>query len=242
MSVLSVKINQIAALRAIRMRKQPDPAQASVLIELAGADGVTCHLREDRRYLRDRDVYILKEMVKTKLTLQIAPDDELVNLALEVKPYMVMLMPFSSEDYIYTQGIDFSDIDKYAEAAESLQNAGIIIGCFIDPDSDAVKNAARLKADTVELNAGHYVSAGTIDIAESELERLDQAAQLAAKLGMIANSGNGLNYKNIRPLVDLDIIEEFTVGHAIIGKAVMVGIERAVREMVEIIHQPPIDE
>jgi len=242
MSILSVKVDQVGALRTIRRRKQPDPAQAAVLIELAGSDGVTCHLREDRRFLRDRDVYILKEMVKTKLTLQIAPDNELVNLALEVKPYMVMLMPYSSEDYSNVSGVDFSDMDRYTEAAASLQNAGVAVGCFIDPDTDTVKNAARIKADAVELNAAYYVNAGTIETAEAELERLDRAAQLAAKLGILANCGNGLNYKNIRPLVDMDVIEEFTVGHAIIGRAVMVGLDRAVSEMVDIVHQPPVNE
>ena len=163
----------------------------------------------------------------------------LLHLAVEVKPYMVTLMPFIAEDVSLTSGIDMQDNVRYAEAVVTLQEAGIAVGYFIDPETDAVKDAARAKVDAVELNAHAYVNAETIESAESELERLDQAAQLAAKLGILPNCGNGLNYKNIRPLADLDIIEEFTVGHAIIGRAVMVGLDRAVGEMVDIVHRLP---
>ncbi|UCD18447.1 MAG: pyridoxine 5'-phosphate synthase [Candidatus Zixiibacteriota bacterium] len=237
MALISIKLDQVAALRSLRQRKQPDPVQAAVLAELAGADGVACQLREDRQYIRDRDVYLLREIVKTRLNLYMAPVDELYQRAIEVKPYMVTLMPFSDEQVAVRNGIDFEENrDLYAEFAGSLKEAGICACYFVDPDADAVKAAARAKVDAVELNAFPYVSSETVDAAETELERIEQTAQLALKLGISAHCGNNLDYKNIRPLVKFGIVDEFTVGHAIISRGLLVGLDRAVREIVDIVH------
>lgn len=240
MSLVSIKIDYIASLREIKHLKEPDPAQAAVLAELAGADGISCHLREDRKHIRDRDLYILKEMVKTKLTLQIEPVEDLIDRALEVKPWLVTLMPFSDEDIIVQKGIDFeNNRDLYADTSATLKGSGINVCYFIDPEIDAVKNAARAKIDAIELNAFRYISAETLETAEVELDRMEQMSQLASKLDLTVNCGNGLNYKNIRPLIDLGTIEEFTIGYSVISRALMIGMERAVREMVEIGHMPP---
>jgi len=239
MPLVSIKVDNIAALRLIKRLKEPDPSHAAVLAEIAGADGITCHLREDRRYIRDRDLYILKEVVNSKLTVQISPVEELIERAIEVKPWMVTLMPPTNDDTVVGSGINLdADRDLYADTALNLKGAGINVAYFVDPDIDAVKGAARAKADAVELNTGDYVRAGTIDSAEEELDRLEQMARLAAKLGLMANCGGGLNYRNIRPLTELGVFEEFTIGHAAVARALMVGVERAVRELVEIIHLP----
>lgn len=233
MALISIKVDLVASLRYRNYIKEPDPAHAAVLAELAGADGINCYLREDRQHIRDRDFYILKETVKSKLTVQIAPDSELIERAIEVKPYLVTLMPFLSG----TSVIDKADL--FASSAETLRNAGINIGYFISPEVEAIKAAARSKADVVELDGSDYAQAESKGDKESELDRLEQMALLASKLGMAPHCGCGLNYRNIRPLCNLDIFEEFTVGHAVISRAVMVGLDRAVREMAGIVHAVP---
>lgn len=239
MASLSVKVDYVAALRDNRHPRTPDPSHAAVLAELAGSDGVTCHLREDRIGIRDRDIYILKEIVRTKFTLQIAPVDELMERALEVKPWMVTLMPLDMKDLSATSGIDLEGkADVYSQAAMSLKKAGLNVCYFVNPEADLIKAAARVKVGVVELNVTHYVTAKSLAEAESELERLEQMANLARKLGMSVYCSGGLNYKNIRPVVDLDVFDEFTVGHAIISRSLMVGLERAVREMADIVHRP----
>jgi pyridoxine 5-phosphate synthase len=237
MSALSVKVDYVAALRSIKKLKEPDPIQAAVIAELAGADSITAHLREDRRYIRDRDVYILKELVKTRFTLQMAPTDDMMELALEVKPWRVTLMPSAGKGSVIENGIDLEKkSDLYAGAAGSLQNAGIDVCYFIDPEHEFIKAAARAKANAVELNSFAYATGKSAEESAAELELLEQAAQIASKLGMTVNCGGGLDYKNIPPLVDLDCFEEFTVGYAVTSRAVLVGYEFAVREMSELIH------
>jgi len=237
MAIVSVNVDQVASIRALRTGKLPDPVQAAMLAELAGADGIVCHLREDRRAIRDRDVYLLKETVKTRLNLLIPPIDELYQRAIEVKPFLVTLMPFDSEDGVVTSGCDIAENrELYEEFARSLKEAGVAVGYFVDPDADAIKAAARAKADVVDLNATSYVGADTIESAEAELERLEQMAQLVSKLGMAVSCGNGLNYKNIRPLAELDVIDEFSIGHAVISRGLMVGLDRAVREIVDLVY------
>ncbi len=241
MSLLSVKVDHVASLRQIRRLKEPDPGHAAVLAEIAGADGVTCRLREDRIAIRDRDIYILKEVVKSKLTVQIAPGEDLIDRVLEVKPWMVTMVPFITEDPDENRGVDTSsNRSLYGDTADALKAHGISVGIIIDPQVDAVKDAARLKVDAVEFNASDYVFSESIEEAESELDRLEQMAQLARKLGMMANCGGSLNYHSIRPLVESGAFEEFTVGHAVISRAMMVGMDRAVRELVDIVHNTQV--
>lgn len=236
MPLIYIKVDCVASLRNIRQLKEPDPSHAAVLAELAGADGICCHLREDRVHIRDRDLYILKEVVKTGLTLQIAPAEDLVERALEVKPPMVTLVPFATEEPTALKGVDLRNDDgRYSETAATLKENGIRVGLFAEADSEAMKDAARARVDAVELNALDYVKASAEGI-KDELDRLEQMAQLAGKLGMAVTCGNGLNYKNIGALVDLDVFEGFTIGYAVISRALMIGFERAVGEIIGLVH------
>jgi len=242
MSLLSVKVDYIAAVRNAIKSKEATPSQAAVLAELAGADAITCHLREDRQFIRDRDFYILKEVVKGGLNLQIAPDDDLLERAREVKPRMVTLMPFTDDNTVLSQGIDFEkNGDRYANAAGLLIEAGIRVCYFVDPDNEAIRDAARVKADAVELNLHDYFKAKSDEEIESELNRLEQMTQLAAKLGMKVFGGNGLNYSNIRGLVELGGFDSFIIGYAIVSRAMMVGMDRAVRDMLDLLNRPAED-
>lgn len=230
MPLLSIKVDLIASLRYRKYIKEPDPTHAAVLAEIAGADGINCYVREDRQHIRDRDFYILKETVKSKLTVQIAPDSELLERVIEAKPHTVILMPFLSGTSVLEKG------ELFASSAELIRQAGINIGYFISPEVDEVKAAARGKANIAFFDISDYAQAESNDNINEELERLEQTAQLASKLGMLPHCGNGLNYRNIRPVCNLDVFEEFTVGHAVVSKAVMVGMDRAVKEMAEIVH------
>nr|MBN2277513.1 pyridoxine 5'-phosphate synthase [candidate division Zixibacteria bacterium] len=242
MPSVSIKVDYAASLRNIRGFKEPDPSHAAVIAEIAGADGICCHLREDRRHIRDRDIYILKEVTRTRFILQIAPISEMIERAIEVKPALVTLMPFCPDEAYIENGIDLeANRDQYAETAEGLMAEDIPVAYFIDPDSSAVKDAARVKAAAVELNTIHYATAKTVENADTELDRLDQMAQLAAKLGMTVRCGNGLNYKNIMPLIELGVFNDFALGHAVISRGLMVGLDRAVRELVEMIHRPVVE-
>ncbi|MCP4705225.1 MAG: hypothetical protein GY865_11495, partial [candidate division Zixibacteria bacterium] len=185
------------------------------------------------QHIRDRDFYILKETVKSKLTVQIAPDSELIERVLEVKPHMVTLMPFLSGTSVEEKA------DLFASTAEEFSGAGIGVGYFVSPEVDSIKAAARGRANVVELDGSDYAKAISKGDIDTELDRLEQMAQLVSKLGMSPHCGNGLNYRNIRPLCDLDVFEEFTVGHAVISRAVMVGLDRAVGEMAGIVHAVP---
>ncbi len=226
-----VKVDYVAALRNAGGGSGPDPSKAAVLAELAGADGICCHLREDRKFIRDRDIYIIRELIKPWFYLQIAPTDDLIERALEVKPKMVTLMPYSSDDNIIKEGANLKDdFDKYADAADSIAGADIEIACFIEPDNENVKNVARAKIGIVEFNCRAYTEARAEEI-KDERERLDQAVQFASKLGMSIGCGGGLNYDNIRPLIEIEEINYFNIGHAVISKAQLVGMDRAVRDM-----------
>jgi pyridoxine 5-phosphate synthase len=238
MALLFVKVDAVASLRAARKHKLPDPCHAAVLAELAGADGIACHLREDRLHIRDRDFYILKEVVKSRLNLQIAPDDDLVERGLEVKPRMVTLMPFTQDETVISKGIDTkADGELCTDVTSRLKEAEMAVAWFIEPDSEAIKDAARAKVDAVELNAHEYVTAASDEQVKDELEALEHMAELAGKLGMAVGCGNGLDYGNIRPLVELDVFDRFTVGFSIVSRAIMVGLEGAVREMGGIVHR-----
>jgi pyridoxine 5-phosphate synthase len=230
-----LKIDNVAALRSATKLKIPDPVHAAVEAEIAGADGIAAHLREDRAYLKDRDIYLLKETVKTRLNLQIAPDPDLVDLALEVKPYRVTFMPMVSNGEMISNGIDFAIAgDRLHEFAAQLDEAGIRYGCLINPDADSVKEAARLKCGTVQL-AGYEFAQASPDEQKTAAGTLDGAAQTARKLGMNVSCGGGLDYRNIRVLASLGTIDEFIIGHTVLARALMVGIDRAVRDMADTI-------
>ncbi|MDZ7292663.1 MAG: pyridoxine 5'-phosphate synthase, partial [candidate division KSB1 bacterium] len=209
---------------------------AAVMAEMAGAHGIVCHLREDRRHIKDKDLYLLKEVVKTHLNMEMAPTDEMVKIATEVVPDMVTLVPERREELTTEGGLDVVANFEYLEEAISILRANnIVVSLFIDPEMSQVKAAARVKADYVELHTGAYALSDSLNTMTEQLERIRSMALAASKLGLGVSAGHGLNYQNAHDIAAIPQIEELNIGHAIIAKAVMVGMERAVREMLEIL-------
>ncbi|MFQ5709588.1 MAG: pyridoxine 5'-phosphate synthase [bacterium] len=235
---LGVNIDHVATVREARKGKLPDPVAAAIAAEMAGADGIVCHLREDRRHIKDKDLYLLKEIVKTHLNLEMAATDEMIGRATEVVPDMVTLVPEKREEITTEGGLDVdTNFDWIEEVVNQLRAHNIVTSLFIDPDIHQIKAAARCGADYVELHTGLYANAEDLSAAADQLENLRSMAMAASKLGLGVSAGHGLNYSNVREILQIDQIEELNIGHAIVAKAVMVGMERAVREMLEIIRR-----
>jgi pyridoxine 5-phosphate synthase len=236
MARLGVNIDHVATIRQARGGVEPDPIAAAVLAELAGADGITIHLREDRRHIQDRDLKLLRQTVKTKLNLEMAATEEMISIALAIKPDMCTLVPEKRQELTTEGGLD---VCVHAAALEKaitrLQDGGIPVSLFIDPDTDQIKSANRVGADAVEIHTGCFADAPDPVREDQELIRIENGVRLATKLGLIVNAGHGLNYNNIKRIIALGGIEEFNIGHAIIAKAVFVGLDRAVRDMVALI-------
>lgn len=236
MARLGVNIDHIATIRRARGGVEPDPVAAAAIAELAGADGIIVHLREDRRHIQDRDLKILRQTVKTRLNLEMAATDEMIAIALSVKPEMCTLVPEKRQELTTEGGLDVRmNLPSIEKAIERLQDGGIIVSLFIDPDSDQVKAANKVGADYVEIHTGSFAEAKDLKSEDQELIKIENAVKLAAKLGMGVNAGHGLNYANIKKVCALGGIEEFNIGHSIISKAVLVGLDRAVRDMIEIV-------
>ncbi|HUI92668.1 MAG TPA: pyridoxine 5'-phosphate synthase [Chitinivibrionales bacterium] len=235
MATLGVNLDHIATLRQARGGKEPDPVQASVIAELAGAHGITVHLREDRRHVQDRDVYLLKQTVATRLNLEMAATPEIVKIAIDVLPFMVTLVPEKREERTTESGLRLNGKERDLEKTiESFHNNTILVSLFIDPDIAQVKAAKRTGASHVELHTGYYANAKG-QASFDELERLRDAALAARKLGLHVNAGHGLNYHNVAPVAGIDGMEELNIGHSIISRAVLVGLDEAVREMIALI-------
>jgi pyridoxine 5-phosphate synthase len=233
---LGVNVDHVATLREARKGKLPDPVAAAVLAEMAGAHGIVCHLREDRRHIKDKDLYLLKEMVKNHLNMEMAPTDEMVKIATEVVPDMVTLVPERREELTTEGGLDvIANFEYLQEAITILRANNIVVSLFIAPEINQIKAAARVKADYVELHTGAYAAAENLNTVADELEKIRSMALAAGKLGLGVSAGHGLNYQNVRGIAAIPQMEELNIGHAIIAKAVMVGMERAVREMLELI-------
>lgn len=235
---LGVNVDHVATVREARKGDLPDPIAAAIAAEMAGVDGIVCHLREDRRHIRDKDVFLLKGVVKTHLNLEMAATEEMVKIATEIIPDMVTLVPEKREEITTEGGLDVEgNYDWIEEVINRLHNHDIVTSLFIDPDIPQIKASARCGADYVELHTGLYANAEDLSSIADELERLRSMAMAAAKLGLGVSAGHGLNYHNVRDILDIEQIEELNIGHAIVAKAVMVGMETAVREMLEIIRR-----
>jgi pyridoxine 5-phosphate synthase len=233
---LGVNIDHVATLRQARGGVEPDPIAAAVLVELAGADGLVVHLREDRRHIQDRDLTQLREVVQTKLDLEIAAEESMAKAALSVKPHLVTLVPERRQELTTEGGLDVAgQRDKIQKLIELLHDGGIPVSLFIEPDLAQVKAAHKVAADYVELHTGRYANAKRAKEEQLEVEALSQAAKLAYKLGMGVNAGHGLNYRNVKRLTHIQEIVEYNIGHSIIARAVLVGLERAVREMKQLL-------
>ncbi len=236
MARLAVNVDHIATVRQARLAKEPDPVTAAALAELGGAHGIVVHLREDRRHIQDRDVAILRETVKTKLNLEMASTREIVEIALKIKPDVATLVPEKRQELTTEGGLDVTAFeDPLRETIESLHGGGIAVSLFINPDVKHIKTAHRLEAEYVELHTGIFAEARSFARRQEEYERIVTAARLAKKLGIGVHAGHGVDYQNIFWLRNVTEIEEFSIGHSIIARAVLVGIERAVREMLELV-------
>jgi pyridoxine 5-phosphate synthase len=234
---LYVNIDHVATVRQARRATEPDPVRAAVLAELGGADGITVHLREDRRHIQDRDVVLLMQTVRTVVNLELATVHEIVDLACELVPMQATLVPEKREEVTTEGGLDLSSAARrqpVAAALERLALAGVRTSLFIDPDANAVRACADLGADAIELHTGEYANASPAGRA-AHLLRIERAAALGRELGLAVHAGHGLTYENVSPVAALADLEELNIGHAIVSRAVLVGIERAVREMAELI-------
>lgn len=228
---LHVNIDHVATVRQARRSDQPDPVYAAGICELAGANGITVHLREDRRHIQDRDVRILKETVKTLLNVEVALTDEMLAIALQTCPDQVCIVPERREELTTEGGLDTSScLDKLMVEVPKLKQAGIEVSLFVDPMPEPIEDAARCGADYIELHTGAYANARGAN-RESELKRLQTAATYAHEMGLRVNAGHGLDYENVLPIAQLPYLEELNIGYAIVGRAVYVGLDQAVREM-----------
>jgi pyridoxine 5-phosphate synthase len=242
---LSVNVDHVATVRQARRIEEPDPVAAAVLAELGGADGITIHLREDRRHAQDRDVRLLREVVRGELNLEMACTEEILRIALEAKPNLVTLVPERRQEVTTEGGLDLRRRPgALRRAVERLRKAGIKVSFFIDPDEEQIRLAKQLDAHFVELHTGEYarIADCRLPIADCvlksetgnrkpEIARLCDGAACAAALGLGVHAGHGLNCRNVRPIVQIPQVEALYIGHSIVGRAIFVGMERAVREM-----------
>lgn len=228
---LGVNIDHIATLRQARRTIEPDPVAGAVIAELAGADGITVHLREDRRHIQQRDVRLLRETVRTHLNLEMAPTDEMVAIALDIRPDYITLVPERREEVTTEGGLDIvGQQERMSAVVGKLQDAGIPVSLFIDANPAQIEASARTKAVFVELHTGCYADAKG-DQQYQELKLLIEGSQLAQNAGLRVNAGHGLTYWNVYPVACIEGMEELNIGHSIISRAVLVGLDRAVREM-----------
>jgi len=234
---VAINVDHVATVRQARLAAEPDPVVAAALAELAGAQGIVVHLREDRRHIQDRDVEILRRTVKTRLNLEMAATQEMVRIALKITPDLVTLVPEKRQELTTEGGLDVVLYeDSLKDVVKILHKAGIAVSLFINPDPKQIKVAHRLEADYVELHTGIFAEARDPLARQEEFDRLVDAAKLAAKLGLGVHAGHGVDYRNIIWLREISEIEEFSIGHAVIARAVIVGIEKAVREMIALVN------
>jgi pyridoxine 5-phosphate synthase len=236
MPKLGVNVDHVATVRQARRVKEPDPIIAATIAELAGADSIVVHLREDRRHIQERDVRILRQIVTTKLNLEMAATDAMVKFALSLKPDQATLVPERREELTTEGGLNvIENKDHLSSVVNLLQDAGIIVSLFIDPEIPQIKACAKMKVNAIELHTGNYANADTAQQAQKELERLEDATSFGLKQGLIVNAGHGLNYQNVVPVASIHGIEELNIGHSIVARAILVGMDEAVREMLELV-------
>jgi pyridoxine 5-phosphate synthase len=236
MPKLSINVDHVASVRQARRANEPDPVAAALAAEMVGADGITVHLRGDRRHIQDRDLKILRQVVKTVLTLEMAATEEMIDMALKVKPNVVTLVPERDGELTTEGGLDLeANFENLSQAVSRLQLDGRLVSLFVNPDEESIKASARLRADYVELNTDSYACAKGVAEQIVQLERLEKMASLAHRLNLGVNMGHGLDYRNISHLVQIRNIHEFSIGHAVVARATMVGFEKAVKEMLYLI-------
>ena len=229
---LGVNIDHVATLRQARGGQEPDPVWAAALAELGGADGITIHLREDRRHIQDRDLRLLRQTVQVRLNLELAADSAIIDLAMELRPEQVTLVPERREELTTEGGLDVvSQRQRIAEAVNRCRHAGLEVALFLDPEPAQIEAALHLNVDAIELHTGRYANSHEGPPQRIELEALQVAAEAIVTAGVELHAGHGLNYRNVLPVARLDRMAELNIGHSIISRALFVGLERAVREM-----------
>ena len=230
--LLGVNIDHIATVRQARGGRDPDPVKAALLCEQAGADGITIHLREDRRHIQDRDVELLRELIRTPMNFEMAVTEEMLAIAERIRPENVCLVPETAEELTTESGLDVAGQEaRVAVAVERLQKAGCTVSIFLDADEQQILAVKRTGATVIELHTGHYAAASDAAEQQQELEKVRMAAAFAQKQGLVVNAGHGLNYHNVEAIAAIPGINELNIGHAIVSHALFVGLENAVAEM-----------
>lgn len=236
MAVLCVNIDHVATVRQARRTFEPDPVAAAMICEAAGAVGITCHLREDRRHIQDRDLRILRQVVKTRLNLEMAATSEMAGIALDVKPDMVTLVPEKREEITTEGGLDVAGQQKrIADATRRLRDGGVFVSLFINADPVQLEAAGATEADAVELNTGAYSNTRRPEDRLREYQILVSSSQMAREMGLALNAGHGLTYQNVLPVAAVEGMGELNIGHSIISYAVLHGLDAAVREMIRLL-------
>ena len=231
MTTLGVNIDHIANVRQARKTVEPDPVQFAFLAELGGADSITVHLREDRRHIQDRDVFLLKDTIKTKLNLEMAATDEMLEIAKKLLPNYVTLVPEKREEVTTEGGLDVKSNFKYLKKfVEKLKNSNIEVSAFIDPQSEQIYHSKDIGFDFIELHTGKYAEVTGYD-QYKELQKIIESTHEANDLGLVVNAGHGLNYNNVKKIAAIDNMNELNIGHSIVARALAIGLEKSVREM-----------
>jgi len=235
---LAVNIDHVATLREARGENEPDPVIAAGICELAGAEGIVCHLREDRRHINDRDLKLLREVVHSKLDLEMAATDEMVKIAIETLPELVTLVPEKRQELTTEGGLNISsDKKRFEEIIKELHSKEILVSLFIDPEPANVDLAVELNADIIEIHTGKYANTRTEKDQITELSKIGFTSRMATELGLIVTAGHGLNYSNVFPIMSISEIQEISIGHAIIARSVFTGLNKAVEDMIKILRK-----
>lgn len=233
---LSINIDHFATIREARKSHEPEPVLAALLAEQAGAEGIVCHIRRDRRHIKERDLRLLRDAIKTILNIEMAATEEMKKIAQEIKPDVVSLVPERPEELTTEGGLDVLANKNALEAhIRELQNAGILVSIFIDPDLEQINTSSQIKADRIEINTGKYAELPPGEKRENALEEIRTAAEHAFELGMEVHAGHGLDYHNIEPVAAIPEISGFSIGFSIVARAAIVGIDTAVRDMIDLL-------
>ena len=239
MTRLFVNVDHVATIREARRTQEPDPLKAALMAEKMGADGITVHLREDRRHIQDKDVRIIHNNISTKLNLEMAAIDEMVAISLELKPYQVSLVPEKRQEITTEGGLDVcSQVPELIEIRKRIKNEGILFSLFVDPDINQLEACKEVKADSIEINTGNYSELVAPKDVGTELLRIQKASKYASDMGLRVFAGHGLNYDNVKAIVAIPEVEELNIGHFLVAQSVYVGMENAVKRMIQIIEMP----
>ncbi len=237
MITLNVNIDHVATVRQSRGGIEPDPVTAALIAELAGASAIVCHLREDRRHIQDRDARLIRECIQTKMDLEMATSEEIIKIALELKPDLVTIVPEKRQELTTEGGLDLNaNFDKNRNVCERMHERGIEVSFFIEPIYEQIDAAVLCGADMVELHTGTYANLTVLDEIQAELKKLQEAAIYAKQSDLKVAAGHGLNYQNIKPMCCFKEIDEFSIGHSIISRSIFSGLDKAVRDMIDLIN------